>query len=107
MYRCTDGQMDGWTDGQMDGQTDERMYGCMDVWMDGWTDRQMDGWTDGRMDRWTDGHMDGKTDILYCHSGGLNPWPVTACAARSYGPCFCDRQKATRMIRQTDRKIDI
>ena len=27
-----------------------------------------------------------QTEILYCRSGGLNPWTVSACAARNYGP---------------------
>ena len=30
--------------------------------------------------------MDGQTDILYCHSGDLDPWPAAACAARNCGP---------------------
>ena len=28
----------------------------------------------------------GQTDIIYCHSGDLTPWPAAACAARNYGP---------------------
>ena len=40
----------------------------------GQPDRLMDGWTDRR------------TDILYWHSGDLNPWPAAACAAHNYGP---------------------
>ena len=27
----------------------------------------------------------GRTDISYCHSGELNPWPAATCAARNYG----------------------
>ena len=33
----------------------------------------------------TSGRTDGWTDILYFNSGYLNPWPVAACAARTYG----------------------
>ena len=36
-----------------------------------------------------DDQMDRHTDILYCHSGNLNPWPAAACAARNYGPRKC------------------
>ena len=32
------------------------------------------------------GQPDKRTEILYCHSGDLNPWPATACSARNYGP---------------------
>ena len=38
-----------------------------------------------------------QTDILYCHSGALSPWPAAACTVRNYGPRFYDRQKVTRM----------
>ena len=31
-----------------------------------------------------DNQMDGWTDILYCHSGYLKPWPAATCAARNY-----------------------
>ena len=33
-----------------------------------------------------DDRTDGRTDILYCHSGDLNPWHAAARATRNYGP---------------------
>ena len=39
--------------------------------------------------------VDGRTDILYCHSIDLTPWPAAACAAQNYAPAN-DHQKATQ-----------
>ena len=51
--------------------------------------------------------MNGLTEILYYHSGDLNPRPAAACAARNYGPQFYDHKKATRKNRQRDIEIKI
>ena len=45
----------------------------------------------------------GRTDILYFHSGALNPWPAAACAARNYGLRLYCHQK----LIQTNGHIDI
>ena len=33
-----------------------------------------------------DDRADRRTDILYCHSRDLNPWPAATCAAHNYRP---------------------
>ena len=48
------------------------------------------GWSDRKTEnhkRPADDRTDGRTDILYCHSEGLNPWPTAACAACNYRIC--------------------
>ena len=52
----------------------------------------------------------GRTDILYWHSGYLNPWPVAACAAHNYGLHECwpeiDAGKPTDANTERQRYIE-
>ena len=67
----------------------------------------MTRWTDERTDIRMEGRTDGRTDILYFHSGYLNPCPAAAYAAHNYGPHKWSPKKYVddRIERRRDRHI--
>ena len=53
-----------------------------------------------------DNRTDRRMEKLYCHSGGLIPWPAAICAAHNYEQGI-DKQKVTRATGRRDIKSQL